>query len=126
MSISKRILLVPLALAEAIHIFSKPCHSKIMIFHAKIGILGKYLFVSRTLSILYLEGNHSFLFGEKLYFIWKFSICNTETTCCIYLSMIFLYCYIFTHKNLSIKKILYEIMIEATFIVRLFLKQSTY
>ena len=31
---------------------------------------------SHTLFILYLEGNHT-LFGEKLYFIWKFSSGNT-------------------------------------------------
>ena len=36
-----------------------------MIFHAEIGIQGKYLCVSHTLFILYLEGNHT-LFGEKL------------------------------------------------------------
>ena len=49
-----------------------------MIFHAQIGIWGKYLYVSHTLSILYLEGNHT-LFGEKFYFIWKFSNGNTES-----------------------------------------------
>ena len=43
----------------------------------KIGILSKYLYVSHTLFILYLEGNHT-LFGEKLYFIWKISSGNTE------------------------------------------------
>ena len=48
-----------------------------MIFHAKIGILGEYLYVSHTLFIHYLERNHT-LFGEKLYFIWKFSIGNTD------------------------------------------------
>ena len=53
--------------------FFKPCHSKFMIFHAKIGILGKNLYVSHTSF----EGNHT-LFGEKLYFIWKFSSGNTE------------------------------------------------
>ena len=58
------------------HIFFKPCHSKLMLFQAKIGILGKFLYVSHTLFILYLEGNHT-LFGEKLYFIWKFSSGNT-------------------------------------------------
>ena len=47
-----------------------------MLFHAKMGILGKYLYVSHTLFILYLEGNHT-LFGDKLYFIWKFSSGNT-------------------------------------------------
>ena len=47
-----------------------------MLFHAKMGILGKYLYVSDTLFILYLEGNHT-LFGDKLYFIWKFSSGNT-------------------------------------------------
>ena len=47
-----------------------------MLFHAKIGILGKNLYVSHTLFILYLEGNHT-LFGGKLYFIWKFSSGNT-------------------------------------------------
>ena len=41
-----------------------------------MGILGKYLYVSDTLFILYLEGNHT-LFGDKLYFIWKFSSGNT-------------------------------------------------
>ena len=48
-----------------------------MLFHAKIGILGKNLYASHTLFILYLEGNHT-LFGEKLYFIWKFNSGNTE------------------------------------------------
>ena len=76
MSISKKILLVPTAVAQAIHIFFKPCHSKFMIFHAKICIWGKYLYVNHTLFILYLEKNHT-LFGEKLYFIWKFSSGNT-------------------------------------------------
>ena len=47
-----------------------------MLFYAKMGILGKYLYVSDTLFILYLEGNHT-LFGDKLYFIWKFSSGNT-------------------------------------------------
>ena len=47
-----------------------------MIFRAKIGILEKYLYVFHTLFILYLEGNHT-LFGEKIYFIWKFSSGNT-------------------------------------------------
>ena len=47
------------------NIFFKPCHSKFMIFYAKFGILGKNLYVSLTLFILYLEGNHTF-FGEKL------------------------------------------------------------
>ena len=36
-----------------------------MIFHAKIGALRENLYVSHTLFILYLEGNHT-LFGEKL------------------------------------------------------------
>ena len=48
-----------------------------MFFHAKIGILGKNLYGSHTLFILYLDGNQT-LFGEKLYFIWKFSSGNTE------------------------------------------------
>ena len=48
-----------------------------MLFHTKMCILGKYLYVGHTLFILYLEGNHT-LFGEKLYFIWKFSSGNTE------------------------------------------------
>ena len=78
MSISKQILLAPLALARKIHIIFKPYHSKFMIFQAKIGILGKYLYVNRTLLKLYLDGNPT-LFGEKLYFIWKFSSGNTET-----------------------------------------------
>ena len=47
-----------------------------MIFHTQSGILGKYSCVSHTLFILYLEGNLT-LFGEKLYFIWKFSSGNT-------------------------------------------------
>ena len=47
-----------------------------MLFHAKMGILGKYLYVSDTLFILYIEGNHT-LFGDKLYFIWKFGSGNT-------------------------------------------------
>ena len=48
-----------------------------MLFHAKIGIWGGNLYESHTLFILCLEGNHT-LFGEKLYFIWKFSSGNTE------------------------------------------------
>ena len=72
MIISKKIELAP-----AIHIFFKSYHSNYIIFHAKIDILGKYLYVSHTLFILYLEENHT-LFGEKLYFIWKFSSGNTE------------------------------------------------
>ena len=48
-----------------------------MIFHAKNGFWGKYLYVSHTFFILYLEGNQT-LFGEKLYFIWKFSSGNTD------------------------------------------------
>ena len=47
-----------------------------MLFYAKIGIWGKNFYVRHTLFILYLEGNHT-LFGEKLYFIWKFSSGNT-------------------------------------------------
>ena len=44
-----------------------------------MGILGKYLYVSHTLFILYLEGNHTLhVFGDELYFIWKFSSDNTE------------------------------------------------
>ena len=46
-----------------------------MIFHQKNCILRVYLYVSHTLLIL-LETNHT-LFGEKLYFIWKFSSGNT-------------------------------------------------
>ena len=42
-----------------------------------MGILGKFLYVSDTLFILYLEQNHT-LFGDKLYFIWKFSSGNTD------------------------------------------------
>ena len=49
-SIPKKILLAPLALALAKHIFFKPCHSKFMIFHTQIGIWGKYLYVSHTYS----------------------------------------------------------------------------
>ena len=41
-----------------------------MSFHTKIGVLGDNLYVSYTLFILYLEGNHT-LFGEKLYFIFE-------------------------------------------------------
>ena len=55
------------------------CHSKFMIFHKKIGILGEYLYEIHTLFILYLEGNHTF-FGEKLYFICKFISGNTVYT----------------------------------------------
>ena len=47
-----------------------------MLYHAKICILGKNLYVSHTLFVLYLEGNHT-LFGEKLYFIWKLSSGNS-------------------------------------------------
>ena len=53
------------------------CLSNLMIFRAKIGIFEKYLYVNHTLFILYLKRNHT-LFGEKLYFIWKFSSGNTE------------------------------------------------
>ena len=77
MSIPKIFLLAPSALAQTINMFFKPCHSKFMLFHTKMGILGKYLYVSDTLFILYLEGNHT-LFGDKLYFIWKFSSGNTD------------------------------------------------
>ena len=77
MSISKKTLLVPSPLTSAIHIFFKPCHSKFMIFCTKIDILEKYLYINHTLFILYLQGNH-ILFGENLYFIWKFSSGNTE------------------------------------------------
>ena len=48
-----------------------------MFFHAKIGILGKDLYVIHTLFILYFDGNRP-LFGEKIYFIWKFSSGNTD------------------------------------------------
>ena len=72
----KNILLAPLALISTIHICFNPCHSKLMNFHAKIYILGKYLYISHTLLILYIEGNHTFG-GEKLYIIWKFSSGNT-------------------------------------------------
>ena len=48
MSISKKILLAPSALASAVHIFFKPCHSEFMIFHAKFGILAKYLQENHT------------------------------------------------------------------------------
>ena len=49
-----------------------------MFFYAKMGILGKNLYVIHTLFILYFAGNHT-LFGEKLYFIWKFGSGNTGT-----------------------------------------------
>ena len=57
-------------------LFFRPCHPKFIIFHAKIGILVEYLYISHTLFILYLERNHT-LFGEKLYFICKFISGNT-------------------------------------------------
>ena len=41
-----------------------------------MGILRKYLYVNHILFILYLEGIHT-LFGDELYFIWKFSSGNT-------------------------------------------------
>ena len=47
-----------------------------MILLAEICILGKYLYVSHILFILYLDGNHT-LFAEKFYLIWKFSSGNT-------------------------------------------------
>ena len=58
----------------------------------KLGVWGKYLYVNHTLFILYLEGNHT-LFGEKLYFIWKFSSgntthCNSKTFMAIYLCFV--------------------------------------
>ena len=56
--------------------FSSHVILNFMLFHAKMGILGKYLYLSHTLFILYLEGNHT-LFRDKLYFIWKFSSGNT-------------------------------------------------
>ena len=68
MSISKKYLFSPAALAKAKHKFFKPCHSQLIIFYAKLGIWEKYLYVSHTLFILYLEGNHT-LFGEKSHFI---------------------------------------------------------
>ena len=46
---------------KAMHIFLRPCHSKFMIFHAKIGILGKYLYVNHSLFYTVFRG--------KLYFI---------------------------------------------------------
>ena len=76
MSISKKLLLSASAFVLIIHIFFKPSHSSFD-FSRKICILGEYLYVSHTLFILYLEGNHT-LFGEKLYFIWKFSSGNTD------------------------------------------------
>ena len=48
-----------------------------MIFCQKNAIWGEYSYVKHTLFILYLEGNHT-LFGEKLYFIWKFCSGNTD------------------------------------------------
>ena len=60
----KKILLAPSALTEAIHIFFKPCHSKILIFHAKNGIWGKYLYVLKSYFI------YTF-FRRKSYFIWR-------------------------------------------------------
>ena len=75
------------------HVFFKPSHPNFMIFHAKNGILRKYLYVYHTLFILYLEGNYT-LFGEKLYFIWKFSNGNTEG--CIWKMLVYS-CMCFTH-----------------------------
>ena len=49
-----------------------------MIFHTKIGVWGENLYLSHTLFLLYLEGNHT-LFGEKIYFILKFNSGNTES-----------------------------------------------
>ena len=57
-------------------IFFKPCLSKFMLSHAINIFGGKYLYLSHTLFILYLEGYHT-LFGEKLYLIWTFSSGNT-------------------------------------------------
>ena len=72
-----------------------------MIFHIKICILGEYLYVSHTLFILYLEGNHT-LFGEKLYFIWKFSSGNTVYPIChINIHYIFIY---FINREFDISK----------------------
>ena len=48
-----------------------------MLFHAKMGILGNYLYVSHTLFILYLEGNHT-LFGDKLYFIGNLAVATLQ------------------------------------------------
>ena len=78
MSIPKMFMLVPSVLTLTIRIFFKPCHSKFMLFHTKMGILGKYFYVSHTLFILYLEGNHT-IFGDKSYFICKFSSGNTAS-----------------------------------------------
>ena len=51
--------------------------SKFMIFHTKNWVLGKDSYESHTLFIVYLDESHT-LFGEKLYFIWKFISGNTE------------------------------------------------
>ena len=65
--------LAPSALALAIHLFFKPCHSRFTIFHAKM-VLWENIYM---LIILYSEVNHT-LFGEKLYFIWKLRSGNTD------------------------------------------------
>ena len=82
MTISKIYFARTPALEKAIHIFFKPYHSTLRIFHAKFSIEGKYLYGSHILIFFYLEGNHT-LCGENLYFIWKFSNGNTETGCYI-------------------------------------------
>ena len=50
-------------------------------FSRKKLCLGENLHVWYTLFILYLEGNHT-LFKEKIYFILKFSSCNTALVRC--------------------------------------------
>ena len=73
-----------------------------MLFDAKIGILGKYLYISHTLFVLYLESNHT-LFAEKLYFIWKLSSGNTVVFVKLYVSMpVFLSKLVFVDLELDV------------------------
>ena len=63
MSISKKNLLTPLALAQPIRIFFKPCYSKFMIFHTQKLGFGE-VFIWKPYFIYT-------LFRWKSYFIWR-------------------------------------------------------
>ena len=62
-SISKKILLAPSALAQAICVFFKPCYSEIIIFPAKTWDLGEVSICKSYFSYT--------LFRGKSYFIWR-------------------------------------------------------
>ena len=67
----------PMSISKKICSCLRRSHQQYIYFYEKSGIGGGgYLYVSHTLFILYLESNHA-LFGEKIYFIWKFSSGNS-------------------------------------------------